>query len=212
LTSGGPAADCLAGAVLAGGRSSRLGFDKAHLRLGSGRELVDDLIRKLRVVATDVLIAGGRPEEFGGRDARVVPDARPGAGALGGIYTAVESSACDWTLVVACDLPFLRVAVLRLLIDRRGDVDAVIPRLGGQPEPTHALYSRRCLPAMRASLDAGDLKVASFFPRVRVCWLEEDEVRAVDPDVISFVNVNSPDQLVAAMRLVETRGSRVLTE
>jgi molybdenum cofactor guanylyltransferase len=206
------AAMCIAGAVLAGGRSSRLGFDKAHLRLGSGRELIDDLIRKLRLVASDVVIAGGSTEEYLGRHARFVPDARPGTGALGGIYTAVEASPCDWTLVTACDLPFLRTAVLRLLIDRRTDVDAVIPLLGGQPEPTHALYARRCLPAMRASLDAGRLKIASFFPEVRVHWLAEDEIRAVDPELISFVNVNSPDQLAAAMQIVEARGPNVLAE
>ena len=204
--------DCVTGAILAGGLSSRLGFPKARLRLGSGRELIDDLTRKLALTCADVLIAGGGPSAFGGRLARLTVDAWPATGALGGIHTALANSRCEWTLVVACDLPFLQLAVMRALIKLRSDdFDAVVPRLRGEWEPTHALYSRRCLPKVESALKRGDLKVAHVFSRMRVLPVEESELRSVDPELLSFTNVNTPAELARALRLVDERGTALLT-
>ena len=139
---------------------------------------------------------------------RIAVDRFAGAGALGGIYTGLEAAGSDWALVVACDLPFISPPLLRYLAGqrRRDGVDAVVPVIGDRPEPTHALYSRRCLPAIRARLNAGQLKAAGFLDDVAVRYLNETELRRYDPQLLSFFNINCPRDLARARALARELG------
>jgi molybdopterin-guanine dinucleotide biosynthesis protein A len=132
---------------------------------------------------------------------RVVTDRFPGRGSLGGVFTGAEASAEPWSLVVACDMPFLNVNLLRHLVGQRADVDAVVPRLRGQPEPLHALYSKACLAPMQRRLQAGDLKIASLFDTMRVRYVDEGAIDRIDPRHFSFFNVNTRPELEKARRL-----------
>ena len=137
---------------------------------------------------------------------RIAVDPCPGRGALGGICAGLDAAGADWALVVACDLPFLSPPLLRYLAAqrRRAGIDAVaavVPLVGGRPEPTHALYSRRCLPAIRARLAAGQLKAAGFLDDVAVRYLNEAELRRHDPQLLSFYNINYPGDLARAREL-----------
>ena len=135
---------------------------------------------------------------------RTVPDAIPGAGSLGGIYSAVAGANAEHCLVVACDMPFLSVPLLRALAAQRRDYDVLAPflRVGenrqgqddGVYETLHAIYGRGALPAMRQQLDAGRYRIVGFFPQVRVRALAEEEVRRHDPELRSFFNVNTPER------------------
>jgi molybdopterin-guanine dinucleotide biosynthesis protein A len=81
------------------------------------------------------------------------------------------------------------------------NADVVMPRLGGEAEPFRAIYARTCLGPIRAALDAGQMRVVSFFPDVRVRFVDEPEIDRFDPQHLSFFNVNTPEDLVLARRL-----------
>lgn len=184
-------------AVMAGGKSRRMGRDKAWLDVGDGRPIVQRVIDVVREVADEVFIVAN-DEKFAALGLRVVPDRFPDGGALGGIATGIGAAAHDRVLVVACDMPFLSSQVLRYLVEQADDVDAVVPRVGGEYETLHALYSKACLAPIERALAAGKMRVVSFFGDVRIRALEEHDLRPVDPELRSFTNVNTPEELAAA--------------
>jgi molybdopterin-guanine dinucleotide biosynthesis protein A len=188
-------------AIMAGGKSRRMGRDKAWLDVGDGRPIVRCVIDVLSLVADDVLIVAN-DERFATLGPRVVPDRSPLGGVLGGIATGVAAATCEKVLVAACDMPFLDAEVFRLLVARSDGVDVVMPKVGDEHETLHALYTKACLPAMERALASGKMRVISFFPDVRLRIIGEDELRAVDPDLRSFTNVNTPEELAAVTKRV----------
>lgn len=194
----------VSGIILAGGRSRRLGRDKA-VELFGGQPLIRRAIDRVAPLTGEIVVvvadsARGKALPLDA-DHRVAVDIYPDGGSLGGIFSGLSAAANNWGLVVACDMPFLNPRLLEYMLARRGDCDAVVPQPGDFPEPTHALYSRACLPHIEARLQAGDLKISGFFDEVRVRYLEEGEVRQFDPDLLSFFNVNSPEDLARAHAL-----------
>jgi molybdopterin-guanine dinucleotide biosynthesis protein A len=192
------------GIVLAGGRSRRLGRNKALESFG-GQPLILRVIDRVSQVAEDVVVvvadqaqADALPLE---NQHRVVVDLHPGGGSLGGIFSGLSAARNQWAMVVACDMPFLNLDLVRRMLVLREGADAVVPVLGGRPEPTHAIYSKVCLPFMEQLLLANDLKISLFFDKVRVAYLPEEEVLSLDPDCLSFFNVNNPDDLERALTL-----------
>jgi molybdopterin-guanine dinucleotide biosynthesis protein A len=182
---------------MAGGRSRRMGQDKAWLDVGDGRAIVRRVVDVLADVADEVLIVAN-DDRYRALGVRVIPDRFVDGGVLGGIATGVSAATHDRVLVAACDMPFLEPAVFRLLVARSADVDVVMPKVGDDLETLHALYTKACLPAMERALAAGKMRVISFFPDVRVRVLGEDELRVADPELRSFTNVNTPEELAQA--------------
>jgi len=187
----------ISAAVMAGGKSRRMGQDKAWIDVG-GQPLIARVIEVLATVADEVIIVANEAR-YGALGVRVVPDRFPDGGALGGIATGVGAAAHPTVLVAACDMPFLDAAVWRLLLGRTDVVDVVIPVVGGQLETMHALYTKACLPSMERALAEGRMRVISFFDQVRVLRIGEETIRAVDPTLRSFTNVNTPEELAAAL-------------
>jgi len=200
----------VSGVIMAGGASRRLGRNKALERIG-GKALIERVIDSIVPLTTEVLVVVGRPEQAAALQlpprVRVGSDRYPGRGSRGGSFTGVDASAERWSLVVACDLPFLNREVLRHLIEESGNVDAVIPRLEGQPEPLHALYSKACLAPMERMVRAGDLKIAPLFEAVRVRYVDEGTIDRIDPRHLSFFNINTQADLEEATRLLREVGS-----
>lgn len=128
-------------------------------------------------------------------------DIYPGKSSLGGIYTGLVYSTSFHNLVVACDMPFLNVDLLRYMIDLSPDFDAVIPRIGDLKEPLHAVYSTNCLPQMERLLKEGNLKIADILDSVRVRYVEENEINRFDPEHLSFFNINTEADLERARML-----------
>lgn len=190
------------GVVLAGGHSRRLGLDKALLTTASGETLIAHVVRALTACCTEVLLAVDRPGRPlpEGVTARVVVDAVLDRGPLGGISSGLRAAAEQRCLVVACDLPFVQPALLELLLRER-DGQAVVPRAEGRVQPLMALYQKACLPAIEAMLDDGELRVDRLLTRVHVTYVEEPELREVDPDLRSFFNINRPEDLRRARDL-----------
>jgi molybdopterin-guanine dinucleotide biosynthesis protein A len=132
----------------------------------------------------------------------MVPDAFPDRGALGGIFSGLRAAAGDVAFTVACDMPFLMPEVARLVTDRAGEADVVAPKVGERWETLHACYGKACLPPMEARLRSGHLKVVGFYDEVRVLAIEAGAVARFRTPEVVFMNVNTPDELEAARRLL----------
>jgi molybdenum cofactor guanylyltransferase len=180
-----------AGYVLVGGKSSRMGQDKAVLPAG-GRTLVELVAGTVSAAAGPTALVGGArrtlPIEFG-----FVRDLYPGEGPLGGILSALQDSAADWNLIVACDMPRLEADFLRRLLDtaEQGDIDALLPAgPSGLPEPLCAAYHRRCYRPLAQAFGRGVRKISTALEEVRaVVWPVQE--------ALYFQNVNTPEDWAA---------------
>lgn len=192
------------GIILAGGRSRRLGRDKAVEPFG-GQPLIRRVIERVAPLTSEIVVVvadSARGDSLPlDADHRVALDIFPEGGSLGGIFSGLTAASNQWGLVVACDMPFLNSGLLKHMLAQREGWDAVVPQPGSFPEPTHALYSRACLPYMEARLRANDLKISGFFDQVRVRYLAQEEIETFDPALHSFFNVNSPEDLERAREL-----------
>lgn len=195
----------MTGVIQAGGRSARMGGEpKALLDLG-GRRIIERVVDALSAVLADLLVVTNTPDVYAFLGVPMTADAVPGAGALGGIYSGLRAADADAIFTVACDMPFLAREAIRLVVERAGDADVVIPRVGAHFETLHALYGRRCVAPMAARIAAGRFKITGFFDDVRVVEIPESAiVRVADPAVV-FMNVNTPDELARA-RALAARG------
>jgi molybdopterin-guanine dinucleotide biosynthesis protein A len=190
------------GVVQAGGKSTRMGgAPKALVELG-GRRLIERVVAVVREVVDDVLVVTNTPELYRFLGLPMVADVFPDHGSLGGIYSGLAAAPGDAAFTVACDMPFLRASVARLVVERAAEADVVIPRVGEQFETLHAVYGKACLPHMEARLRAGRFKIVGFFDAVRVLEVSEAEVaRHADPATV-FMNVNTPEELARARALI----------
>lgn len=185
----------LSGAVLTGGLSRRMGYDKALLRV-SGETILARTLRVLGAVCDDITIIGDRPEyhDYG---FPVRHDMWPRSGPLGGLATAVSVAEHAYVLCLACDMPFVSCALLWAMADLPQNYDALVPRSGGSTHgerihPLHAIYARRVGPVLERQVEAGNLRIADTLALLEVCYLDEAWLRIHDPDLRSIVNVNTP--------------------
>jgi len=186
-------------AILAGGRARRLGgLNKSHLVI-DGRTILDRQLDVLRRVADRIVIVVTEQAAFADSGVPVVPDVNPGAGALGGIQTAL-AVADGPVLVVACDMPFLTEAFLAHVIKAAHGADAAVPRDEGGYHPLCACYTPACASAIRTRVEAGALKVTDLFNDVHVRTIDRDEIAAFDPDGFLLLNINTPEDLARAAR------------
>ena len=194
----------VSGVILAGGLSRRLGRDKALVSI-SDQPLIQRVIERVEQLSQEIVVVVADQNRAAdlplAKEHRVVLDRYPGTGSLGGIFSGLDAASNGWTLVVACDMPFLNLALLRRMMALTEDADAVVPLIDGRPEPTHALYSKACLPFIEPRLISGDLKISGFYDQVRVRYLSEEDVAALDPEFLSFFNVNTPEDLDRALSL-----------
>jgi molybdopterin-guanine dinucleotide biosynthesis protein A len=148
----------------------------------------------------ETLLITNKPDLYAYLQLPTYTDLLPEKGSLGGIYTALHYSASAYTLCVACDMPFLNVKLLRHLIDlsKAGEHHVIVPRVDGYPEGMHAVYSKACLAPIRARLDTDQLKIIGFYEDVRVRYIDESQWQAFDAQGLSFLNINTPDELRAA--------------
>ena len=194
--------------VLAGGANKRLGRDKAIEEVG-GQPLIRRALGRLAQVDAKLVVVVDNPERAKTLSlpdgTQIAIDLFPGEGALGGIYTGLKTAGTGWVIVVACDMPFLNVALLKYILSQRGGADVVVPLLGGFAEPIHAAYSKACLPIMERCLRTHDLKITGFFDQVRVRYIKEAEIEWFDPEHLGFFNVNTEQDLEYANQLAFLR-------
>jgi molybdopterin-guanine dinucleotide biosynthesis protein A len=192
----------ITGVIQAGGKSTRMGGrPKALIDLG-GRRIIERVVDVMAAVTDDLLIVTNTPELYAGLGLPMVPDVFPDGGSLGGIYSGLAAASGPAAFTVACDMPFLVPEVARLVVDRAGEADVVIPRVGSQLETLHASYAKSCLGPMETRLRAGRLRIAGFFEDVTVLEIPELEVAQHRAPDIVFMNVNTPEELERARSLL----------
>lgn len=195
----------MSAAILAGGLARRLGgADKSALVVGHAR-IIDRQLAALSSVSDDIRMVANHPGRYAALRIPVIADAIPGAGALGGLYSALLDARHDRVLVLACDLPFISTALLeRLVAESCGpqELDAVVPRSVRGIEPLCALYRRHCAGAARARIERGELRVAGLLADLRVKELGPDALAPYDEGWL-FENVNTPHDHARARGWVE---------
>lgn len=197
----------LAVAVLAGGKSTRFGQDKALVRVvPNGPTLIEQTIATVRSLSDSVVVIGSDRFRRLSLDGSIQPDDEPDRGPLGGIATALRMIERPRVLVVACDMPCLSIPLLSWMAGRRSDADVLIPRTGdGRWQPMHAIYRRSALPAVEAALKTDAASVRSIFPHLSVEVIAEAELRQFDPELSSLFSLNRPEDLDRARHCVAGR-------
>lgn len=180
----------ITGVILAGGRSQRMGRDKARMEI-AGETLLARVEKVLRPLCAEVIIAGDRPD-LARPDLPCYPDLYPGS-ALGGLYTGLYQARTPWIFAVACDLPFPSADLARVLIDRRNGYDAVVIRTNKGWEPLFAIYGKGCLNPMRLLLEQGNLRIFDCFPALRLFTPPLDELPTGWERALA--NLNTPDDV-----------------
>jgi molybdopterin-guanine dinucleotide biosynthesis protein A len=191
--------------INAGGQSRRMGQAKALLSVPSGQQPLPLLVhtfQRLSHLAHETAVIAQDPAICAVADALGLAchgDRQPGLGPLGGLYTALPLVK-EWLIWVACDLPLIQPALVTHLQslahppqDEAAAWDAVVPQVGGRPEPMLALYHRRALPGVEGAIQARQLRMSALLEQIRTRYAAEVELRRVDPELQSFVNVNAPE-------------------
>jgi molybdenum cofactor guanylyltransferase len=192
-------ADDLSAFVLAGGKSTRMGRDKATLPL-AGRTLLETALAAARSVTQKVFILGS-PELYGAYG-EAIADIFPGCGPLGGIHAALQHSPTDLNLILAVDTPFLSHQLLNYLVERARESQATItaPEINSYPQPLCAVYTQAFLPIAEQALRAGNYKIVPLFPSGRTLVIPESELARFAFTAEMFENLNTPEELEEARR------------
>ncbi|HEY94600.1 MAG TPA: molybdenum cofactor guanylyltransferase [Dehalococcoidia bacterium] len=194
--------------ILAGGKNLRLGRNKA-LEIIRGKTIIDRVFERLEPISSQIIVVTSWAQ-FDidlNHNADVVADIFPNMGPLGGIYTGLMSSLSSVNIVTACDMPFLNTELLEYMTEILTGYDAVVPRLANAMiEPLHAVYSKNCLSRIDERLAAKNLSIHAFLDEVNVRYMEEEESRKIDPELLSFFNINYQTDLDKALKMVEENG------
>jgi molybdopterin-guanine dinucleotide biosynthesis protein A len=180
-----------------------MGKDKALLPF-LGEPLISRVLKRITPIADEVLITTNKPEDYRFLGLPLFEDIFPGTGALGGLLTALNFARYALVAVVACDMPFVNPGILVLASDSVSlkGIDLAIPQTEDGFEPFHAVYRQEtCLPAVKKALEAGERKLISWFPSVKIATLNLEELQKLDPYQLAFWNVNTPEELALAEQL-----------
>jgi molybdopterin-guanine dinucleotide biosynthesis protein A len=194
--------------IQAGGMSNRMGTNKGLLPF-LGQPMVSRAFSRLSPIADELLITTSRSTDYEALGLPVIPDLIPGRGALGGLYTALSTAKHPLVGVVACDMPFINADLLLAqryrMIETNADV--VIPHTGKGLEPLHAIYRKEtCLPHVQAAIEANKWRVDAWFSKVKVEVFRDEEIARYDPHLLSFQNINTPEDLQTALELAARLG------
>jgi len=191
------------GIILAGGKSTRLGTEKAFLEVGE-KPLIVRVMDVFSGLFDEVLISANDPELYSELPARVALDEVPKGGALIGLHSSLSAMSTEYAFVAACDMPFLSEELIRFMIDRAEGYDALVPRIDDYLEPLHAAYSKNCLDAIRSHIDAGHKHLRSFYEDIRIGYVDKETVERLDPAGLTFFNINTTDDLDKARSLLSS--------
>jgi len=194
-------------AIQAGGESTRMGINKAMMDF-LGEPLIARVITRVSSLSDDIFIITKEPQEFNKLPVRIIKDVIPGKGAIGGLYTALVEAKYEFVAVVACDMPFVNMDLLKkayeVLLECHADV--AIPKTDEGYEPLHAVYRiQKCLPAIQNALATEKKRLVSWFPDVNVVEMKSNLIDQFDPEHTAFINVNTRDEYIRAIEIAKSR-------
>ena len=188
--------------ILAGGTSRRMGQDKAFIQI-EGVRLLDYVYGKCQELFSEIIIVTNQPHQYIEYQTPVVADEIQGTGSLGGLYTGLKRASNYYSFCVACDMPFLKPELITYLIENRLNSDVVIPKTRAGLEPLHAIYSKRCIKPIKTLLERGEFQIIKLLPEVHVHYCGEEEIKRIDPMLISFMNVNTKKDLYQIQKMLK---------
>ena len=188
--------------ILAGGENSRFsGRNKALLSIG-GKRILDRIYDVFTILFDQVILVTNDPIQYLEWDLDIVTDIFPIRSSLTGIHTGLFYTATPYAFFAACDVPFLKKELIEFLINSvKPNVDIVIPETSKGFEPLFSVYSKRCFKPIEAQLEKKIHQIQRIFHKVRVKKIPEDILRAIDPDLVSFYNINTPEDLAKAQQV-----------
>ncbi|MEA1936051.1 MAG: molybdenum cofactor guanylyltransferase [Thermodesulfobacteriota bacterium] len=184
----------MTGIILSGGKNIRMGTNKAFIKV-DGERLIDRTVRLFKDIFEEVILVTNSPLEYLDQDVKIVTDIIKGKSAMGGIYTGLFYSTCDCSFVSACDMPFLNRNFIEYIIANVGHHDIVVPNPPDGLQPLHAIYSSKCLPHIKNSIDMDKLRITGFFNRLKVLKIPADTITTFDPERKMFSNINTKEDL-----------------
>ena len=188
------------GIILAGGKSSRFGSNKALANF-KGSPLIERAVGVLDTIFENLMIITNNPLEYSYLKIPLYQDLVKGLGPVGGIYTGLDALDDDWAFFCACDMPFINEDLVRYIAGVRDGFDAVVPKVDWKIEPLHALYSKNCLPAIKELIYKKEYQTIKAFDNIKVRYVEEEEIKAYDPQQKAFLNVNKQDELEKIVKM-----------
>ena len=186
--------------VLAGGKSSRMGRPKALLPFNN-EPLIVHIVRRLGKIFGEIVVVAAPDQELPLLPARVVYDDLPHQGPVGGIYYGLQSTTTDLSFACSCDVPFLNLSLVSYLLSAASNHDVVVPYWDDRFQPLHAIYRRSVLPLLKAQLDEGKLRPIFLYEKVPTLTVPEVEIRRFDPEGLTFMNMNTPEDYQRALAL-----------
>jgi molybdopterin-guanine dinucleotide biosynthesis protein A len=187
----------ITGIILAGGKNSRMGVNKAFLPV-DGIRLIEKTLNIYRQIFNEIIIVTNDPLayiEFA--DAAIVTDIYKDKGPAGAIFTGLFYAKNSYTFVSACDMPYLNKDFILYMIDQKGRYDIIVPELPEGFQPLHALYSCRCLLYIKRMIEADNLKISDLYKEVRTLSITEEKIKPFNKDGRLFLNLNTPEDLKA---------------
>ena len=180
--------------VLAGGESRRMGFPKPLLLINR-KNTVEIIIERLKILFSEIIVVGKGKQRIYGKEFIFVEDLYEYRSPLVGIYSGLKASKNQLNFIVACDMPFVNKNLVKYMLKITGDYDVVVPVVRGYFEPLHAVYTKNIINVIEEEIERGNFKVTSFYKRVNVKEIPENIVRKYDPELMSFINLNTPKDL-----------------
>ena len=190
----------ITGIILAGGKSSRFGSNKALAKF-NGKPLIERATGVLGRIFKNLIIITNSPLEYSYLKIPLYQDIVKGLGPVGGIYTGLDALDDGWAFFCACDMPFINEGLVRYLAGVRDGFDAVVPKVDWKIEPLHALYSKNCLPAIKELIYKKEYQTIKAFNNIKVRYVVEEEIKTYDPQLKTFLNVNKQDELEQIVKM-----------
>lgn len=186
--------DGVTAVVLAGGLSRRMGVDKAKIKF-RGCTLLEHIVDLMNSIFEEVLVAGGEPLRFLNLPVPVVPDLLPGKAALIGIHAGLSAANNSRIFAIGCDAPFPNLDLVKYLVKINPDDDWVVPLTANGLEPLFSVYHKNCIKPLETIAEEGDMRIAHLAKKVAARYVSEEILRKYDPDLRSFININTPDDM-----------------
>jgi len=190
--------------ILAGGKSSRMGRSKALLPF-DGEPLIAHVVRGLKEMFAEAIVVAAPDQELPSLPALLVRDEVAYRGPVSGIYHGLKASTREVCFVASCDAPFLNHALIAHLLSKIPEYDVVVPFWQDRFQPLHAVYRTGVAALLKDQLDRGELRPISLYDKVRTRKIAEDEIRGLEPEGLSFLNMNSPEDYDSALMLWKDR-------
>lgn len=197
----------MTGIILAGGRNTRIGTNKALLKIDS-TTIIENTVSVLSPLFDSLIIVTNSPESYQFTGQKTVPDMEPGKGPLIGVYSGLLASQDKWNFVVGCDMPFLSRELISYMKEFCNGSDVIVPRLDSYYESLHAFYSKSCLEFMKAQIDRGNLRINSLFSTLRLHEITREEIERFGDAHSLFFNINTLSDLEFARSLKPPKDSR----